>query len=457
MLSNKKADFTEGKLFLPIFLYTLPIIATGVLQLLYNMADQVVVGRFSGDPNALAAVGSTASTASLFTFFFMGLTAGTSVLVAQMLGAKNDEEVEKAVHTSVAFGLAVGVLLGVLAFVLARPLLLLLGTKEELLASATLYVKILALGIPFSALYNFSAAILRAAGDSRTPLIILAATGLLNVLLNLLFVIVFDMSVAGVALATSCAHLASAAWVLAALSKGNAACRFCFRQAKIHRSSLLRILRVGVPSAVQGCLFPATSMFIQSAVNTFPTAAIAGFTVSGTIEGFTYTAMNSYYQAIVTFTGQNYGAKKRERLSKVFSYTVIQTVAAGLILGWLTLLLAEPLSALFVDASESNAVAIIDASVEKMRIILSVYFTCGLAEILPGYLRGIGRSLLPMLCSILGICVFRIVWVLWIFPLLPYSALSLFISYPISWTAVTLMNACAILFVQRKLKKEMVA
>ena len=454
MLNTKKADFTQGKLFLPIFLYTLPIIATGLLQILYNMADQVVVGQFSGDPTALAAVGSSSALNSLFVFLFLGMTAGTSVLVAQMLGARKDEEVERAVHTSILFGAFLGTLIGALAFFLARPLLVLLDTRAELLSLATLYVKILALGLPFSSLYNFGAAILRSAGDSKTPLAILSATGLLNVLLNLLFVIVFDMSVAGVALATSCAHVVSAVCVILVLIKRkNTVYRLSPRKLRLHRSSLSRILRIGVPSAVQGCMFPTTSMIIQSAVNTFTKAAISGYTVSSTIEGFTYTAVNAYHQATVTFTGQNYGAKNRKRLSKVLSYAVVQTLVTCLVLGWLTILFASPISSLFVDMSHPDAAAIIEASKERAWILLSAYFLYGMTEVLPGYLRGVGESFIPMLCSIFGICVTRIIWVLWVFPALPHTAFSLFICYPLTWALATLMHLVTVIFVNRKIKK----
>lgn len=453
MVRTRKADFTEGKLFFPILFYTLPIIATGLLQLLYNMADQVVVGQFSGDANALGAVGSSAAVNSFFVNLFVGVTAGTSVVISQLLGSKSMKEVERAVHTSLSFGAIIGVAVGVLAFTFARPILVLLGTKEELLSLATLYVRIIALGIPFSSIYNFGAAVLRSAGDSKTPLGILSATGILNVLLNLLFVIVFDMSVAGVALATVCAHVASAAWVLLVLSRRDEVYRLRFRKLRIHKEALRRILRIGVPSAIQGCLFSISNMIIQSAINTFPTETVSGYTVSGTLEGFTYIAMNSFYQGAVTFAGQNYGAKKRGRLSRVLWYTLVQVVLVGILAGGLELIFAAPISSLFVDTSLPEAPAIIAASVEKLQIILSTYFFCGVMEVMSGYLRGMGYSVVPMLSCVLGVCGVRALWVFFVFPRLPHTAFSLFVVYVLSWLFVIVLHSFTIFYASRKMKK----
>ena len=454
MVRTKRASFTEGKLFFPILFFTLPIIATGILQLLYNMADQIVVGQFSGDPNALGAVGSTSALNSLFVNIFMGITAGSSVVIAQHLGAKRDGEVEKAVHTSIAFGCLIGIALGALAFFLARPLLVLLDTKAELLDAATLYVRIIALGLPFSSVYNFGAAVLRSAGDSKTPLGILATTGILNVLFNLLFVIAFQMSVAGVALATVLAQVASAAWVLWVLARRDAVYRLSFRRLRIERGTLGRILRIGVPSALQSSLFSISNMIIQSAINTFSTTTVSGFTVAGTIEGFTYTTMHSFYQSSVTFAGQNYGAKKSDRLRRVLLYSLIQVTLAGLLFGWLEILFAEQLSTLFIDTALPEASLIIAASVEKTTIILSFYFLCGIMEVMAGYLRGVGCSLMPMFSSVFGVCAIRAAWVFFVFPRLPQTALALFVVYDISWLIVILSHTITILCVSRHMKKK---
>lgn len=456
MTRTKQADFTQGRLFFPILLFTLPIIATGILQLLYNTADQIVVGQFSGDPNALGAVGSSAALNALFVNLFMGITAGTSVVVSQLIGAKREGEVSTAVHTSITFGAFIGVFLGIAAFFLARPMLILLGTKAELLALATLYVRVIACGLPFSAIYNFGAAVLRSAGDSKTPLIILASTGILNVLLNLLFVIVLHMSVAGVALATSVSHVASATWVLTVLVRRDASYRLSLRKLGIDRRMLGRVLRIGVPSALQSSLFAISNMILQSAINTFPITSVSGYTVASSIEGFTYTTMHSFYQSTVTFAGQNYGAKKRKRLRRVLLYALVQVAVMGVLFGWLEILFAEPLAALYVDTSLAEAPAIIAAAVEKTQIILSLYFLCGIMEVTSGFLRGIGYSIGPMLCSVLGAGVFRALWVFFVFPLFPKTALALFSVYPISWLLVMVLNASIILFATVKMKKSQV-
>ena len=453
MTRAKQADFTRGSLFFPILLFTLPIIATGILQLLYNTADQIVVGQFSGNPNALGAVGSSSALNALFVNLFMGITAGSSVVVSQLIGAKREKELEKAVHTSITFGAIIGVLLGVAAFFLARPMLILLGTKEELLGLATLYVRVIACGLPFSSIYNFGAAVLRSAGDSKTPLIILTSTGFLNVALNLLFVIAFHMSVAGVALATSVSHVASSAWVLTVLSRRNTAYRFCFRKLGIDGRMLGRVLRIGVPSALQSSLFAISNMIMQSAINTFPITSVSGYTVASSLEGFTYTTMNSFYQSTVTFAGQNYGAKKRKRLVRVLLYTLVQVATVGIIFGWAEILFATPLASLYVDTSLAEAPAIIAAAVEKTQIMLSLYFLCGIMEVTSGFLRGIGRSIGPMLCSVVGAGVLRAVWAFFVFPLLPKTALALFAVYPISWTLVMVLNVCIILYATLRIKK----
>jgi putative MATE family efflux protein len=450
---KKKADFTDGKLFLPLLLFSLPIIATGVLQLLYNMADQIVVGQFSGDANALAAVGSTSSLVHLIVNFLIGISAGTSVMIAQTYGAKQYDRVNAAVHTSLAFALIGGIAVGAVGFFAARPLLVLMGTKAEILEMAALYVKITVCGLPGAAIYNFGAAILRSVGNSKTPLLILASTGVVNVLLNLVFVIVFHMSVAGVALATIIAQYLSAAVVVFVLMRANGPHRFSFKKARIELRALGTILRIGMPSAVQSCLFSFSNVIIQSAVNTFPTTTISGFTVALSVEGITFTAMNSFHQSTVTFVGQNYGAHKPKRLRRILWYAVLQVALVGLSIGYLELLFAEPLSSLFVDMSLPEAPAIVAAAGERMRVILGTYFLCGIMEVLTGYLRGMGYSLVPMISCVFGVCALRIFWVLVLFPLDAFhSVAGLLLSFPVSWLVVILFHSCTILYSRRKVR-----
>ena len=453
MTRSRQKNFTEGKLFFPMLFFTLPIMATGILQLLYNMADQVIVGQFSGDANALGAIGSTTALNALFVNFFMGIASGSSVVVAQFLGAGKDKEVERAVHTSLTFSLVLGIGLGAIAFFLARPLLVLLGTKADLLDAAVLYVRILACGIPFSAAYNFGAAVLRSAGDSKTPLVILATSGFINVLFNLLFVIVFHMSVDGVALATVFSQLVSFIWVFFVLARRDAVYKLSLRRLRIEADMLYRVLRIGIPSALQSSLFALSSMIIQSAVNTFSTEEVSGFAVGGTIEGFTYTAMSSFSQTAVTFAGQNYGAKKRDRLRCVLLYGVLQVTLVGTLLGWGGFFFAEELSRLFIDTTLPEAPLVIAASVAKIEVFLSFYFLCGVMDVMVGYLRGIGYSVMPMVWSIVGACGIRALWIFFVFPHLPHTAFSLYVVYIITWIFVSIMQLFTIMSASKKMKK----
>ena len=323
MQSSKSARITEGPLFSRIFLYAVPIMVTGILQLLYNAADQMVVGRFSGDPTALGAVGSTGSLNNLIINFLIGISVGSSVVIAQAYGAKKSGEVSRAVHTSITFGFVGGLIVSVVGFFVCEPILILMGTKDVFLENAILYVKIICLGIPASSVFNFGATILRSTGDSRSPLVILASTGLVNVALNLVFVIGFKMSVAGVAISTITAQYLSAIWVVIKLSKANDCFKFNFSKIGINPTSLKKMLVIGLPSGIQGSLFSISNVTIQTAANTLPAEVISANAISSTIEGFTYTTMHSYQQASITFTGQNYGAGKPQRVKKSLLYCMM--------------------------------------------------------------------------------------------------------------------------------------
>ena len=451
---RKKADFTQGKLFVPILLFALPIMATGLLQLLYNMADQVVVGRFSGDANALAAVGSTSSLTHLVVNFLIGISTGTGVLVAQLFGAKKLDRLSPAVHTSMTFALIGGILVGGFGVLSAEGLLSLMGTKSEVLASATLYIRIIFAGLPGAAVYNFGAAVIRSLGDSRTPLIILSTTGIVNVLLNLVFVILLHMSVAGVALATIIAQYISAVAVVIVLMRADGPQRFSFRKLGMESATLVQVLRVGLPSALQGCLFSFSNVIIQSATNTFPTTTVSAFSLGNTVEGFTYTAMNSFHHAALTVVGQNYGARERGRIKRALLYSLVQVAAVGLIVSGIEIVFAEPLAILFVDTSLAEAPFIVSAAVERMRFMLSTYVLCGLMDVLTGYLRGIGYSLWPMFSCVFGVCAVRVLWVLFVFPSVP-TPMGLLVSFPLSWGLTILLHTVTCIFANRKLKKEL--
>lgn len=441
MQTIKRAPATEGPLFTKMILFTIPIMLTGILQLLYNSADSIIVGRFSGDPNALGAVGSTASATGLLINMLMGLGAGTGVLVSQFFGAKHDSGVSRVVHTSLSAGLIGGIFFMLLGEFISEPLLKLLGTDPVLMDSALLYMRIIFAGVPASAIFNFGAAVVRSLGDSRTPLIILASTGLLNVALNLVFVIGYGMSVEGVAIATIISQYASAAAIVFILKRASGPQKFFFSKLRIDVAILLRMLKIAIPSAIQSSLFSISNMILQSSVNTFSTDAISGAAVGSNIDSYTYIALNSFYHTTLTFSGQNYGARKFDRSRRVALYSIIQVTVVGLTLGTVMTVFVEPIAMLFVDPNAANAAAIVAAAKERAVIVLIPYVFCGYMETFTGFLRGWGYSLLPMLSSVFCVCVVRIIWAKLFFPLPLFNSISgLFIIYPITWALAALMQ-----------------
>ena len=453
--TKKKSDFTEGNLFLPIFLFVIPIILTGMLQILYNMADNIVVGRWSGDELALAAVGSTTSLANLMVNLLMGIAGGAGVVVAQSLGARKYSDLSRAVHTALTFSLIAGVVFSVFGLIISEPALELMGTKSELMSRALLYLRIICLGIPASSVYNFGAAVLRSVGDARTPLVILASTGITNVLLNLLFVIAFHMSVDGVATATIIAQYISAvAVVLVLIYRKKEKYALDPRQLGIDKNTLLRILRLGLPAGIQGSLFGISNVIITGAINSLATTDIAAKTIAINIEGLVYTAMNSYLHAAMTFTGQNYGAKKLDRIKKVMLYTLIQVAVIGIIGGQLINLFGKELAALYVEPGDPNKEIILETAATLMTFMLSTYFLCGLMDTLSGILRGLGYSLAPMIISIGAICGLRILWILFVFPTESFnSLLGLYTVYPISWLSGLLLLVGVLIFAFRRIRE----
>ncbi len=447
-------QFVEGPIFSKIFLFAVPIMLTGLLQHCYNLADNVVVGRFSGDPNALAAVGSTGSFNNLVVNLFIGISTGCGVLAAQYYGAKRAKELSRTVHTGLTAALLLGIFSGVVGLIIARPMLSFMGTNSEVIDQATLYISIIFCGLPASAVYNFGASILRAIGNSKTPLIILSCTGIVNVLLNLYFVIALKMSVAGVATATIVAQYLSAISVVTVLVRTKNDYRFSFKQVCIDRAIFIKMLRIGIPSGIQGSLFSISNMTIQSAINTFPPTTISGNTVGAQVEGFTYVAMNSFYQATITMVGQNYGAGKMKRANRVLLYSLIQVFITGVIVSFIGIAFAGQLSALFVDTTESHAAEIIAAAALRIDVMMTLYVLCGVMEVLSGYLRGLGRSFVPMLSSLTGACVFRVFWVLVVFPLEAFnSPTGLYYVMPLSWALTCTLHAITILYTHITMKK----
>ena len=419
-------DMTHGKLIPRVAAFTLPLMLTSILQLLYNAADVIVVGRYSGS-EALAAVGSTGPLINLIINMFLGLSIGTNVVAANYYGAGDYRNTQEAVHTSVAISLAGGCALGVIGFIFGGTFLKWMDSPADVLPLATKYIRIYFLGMPFNMLYNFGAAILRAVGDTRRPLYFLMLSGLVNVLLNLLFVIVFRMGVAGVALATIISQMISCVLVVICLMRTDGFVHLNPQALRIHRDKLMAVLRVGLPAGFQAACFSFSNVLIQSTVNGYGSTVVAGNSASQNIEGFIYASMNAFHQAAITFVSANLGAGKNSRLRSVLGACTFLVFVVGAAMGLLAFALMPTL--LGVYSPDPNVVA---AGIIRLRIIASTYFLCGLMDVFCGVMRGMGAAVVPMVVSILGACAFRIFWIYAVLPL--HSTLDmLYVSYPASW------------------------
>ncbi len=439
-------DMTEGALIPKLIRFSLPLMLTGILQLLYNAADVIVVGNFAGH-TALAAVSSTGSLINLLVNVFMGLSVGASVTIAQAYGAGDLQRMRKAEHTAMTLALGMGIGVGLMGFFLARPMLQWMDSPEDVIDGAALYVRIYFIGMPANMLYNFGAAVLRAVGDTRRPLYYLTISGLVNVLLNLLLVIVFRMAVAGVAIATVASQTVSMVLVLLCLLRSHGPIRLEIRECRVDGPSALRMIRIGLPAGLQGSLFSISNVLIQSSVNSFGSLVVAGNGVASNIEGFVYTAMNAQHQACMTFAGQNYGAGKADRVRKTLWCCLGIVTVIGLSMGLAVLAFGEPLMSLYNGEPEVIARGMI-----RMRVILPTYFLCGLMDVMVGELRGIGYSVMPMIVSLAGACGLRIVWIMTVFAASP-TLDTLYLSYPISWGITFAIHMlCYLLVARRKLR-----
>lgn len=441
-------DMCSGPLLGKILIFYVPLMLSGILQLLFNAADIVVVGRFAGN-EALAAVGSTGSLTNLIVNLFIGLSVGANVLVARFYGANQKDELKEMVQTAVATSVISGILLIFAGFFASRPALALMGTPEDVISHSVLYMRIYFAGMPFMMAYNFGAAVLRAVGDTKRPLYYLLIAGVVNVVLNLLFVIVFSMGVAGVATATVISQAISAALVIRCLIRSEGVYRLELKGMRIVPDKLIKMFQIGLPAGLQGALFSISNVLIQSSVNSFGSVAMAGNTAGSNIEGFVYTAMNAFHQSAVSFCGQNYGARKYKRVGRVLLICELLVIAVGLLLGNGAYLAGGTLLKLYSADSE-----VISYGLLRMRYICVTYFLCGMMDVMVGALRGIGYSIMPMLVSLTGACLFRVVWIYTVFQ--QYRTLEcLYISYPISWALTFAVHLiCFIIVYVRLLKKE---
>ncbi len=436
-------DMTTGALIPKLLQFTLPLMLTSILQLLYNAADVIVVGNYAGH-KALAAVSSTGSLINLLVNLFMGLSVGASVVIARYYGANDVIRMRKAEHTAITIALFMGVGVGIFGFFMARPMLEWMESPPDVIDGASLYVRIYFLGMPANMLYNFGAASLRAVGDTRRPLYYLMISGLVNVLLNLLLVIVFHLDVAGVAIATVASQVVSMVLVLLCLIRSAGPIRLEIRECRVEKKSLLEMVRIGLPAGLQGSLFSISNVLIQSSINSFGSVVVAGNGVASNIEGFVYVAMNAQHQAAMTFASQNYGAGKYDRVRRVLWNCLGIVTLFGFGLGLLALAFGPQLMQLYNGDPD-----VIAAGMIRMRVILPTYFLCGMMDVMVGQLRGIGYSIMPMIVSLAGACLLRIVWIMTVFAADPTQN-TLYLSYPISWGVTFAAHMVCYLVAARK-------
>lgn len=443
MKRSYEIDMCHGPLLGKILRFSVPLMFSGILQLLFNAADIVVVGQFTGS-DALAAVGSTGPLNNLIVNIFLGLSIGSSVLVARYYGAQDWRNVHDVVHTSMLLSAIFGVILIFLGVLLAGPLLELMGTPENVLDQAVLYMRIIFAGMPAMMIYNFGAAILRAVGDTRRPLIFLLIAGIINVALNLFFVIVLNMGVAGVALATVLSQCISAALVVLCLLKSDGCYQLYLRDLHISKDKLFEIIRIGLPAGIQGAVFSISNVLIQSSINSFGSIAVAGNTAASNIEGFVYTSMNSLYQASLSFTSQNVGAMQAKRIIPVLLRCLGCVIAIGVGLSALALLFGNQLLGIY-----SSDPQVIEYGLGRMSVVCLTYFLCGMMDVTCGSIRGMGYSVTPTVVSLAGACGLRVLWIFSIF-LLNRSLFVLYLSYPISWAITFAAHlVCFIIFFRR--------
>ena len=444
--STYEIDMLNGPLLGKIIIYAVPLMISGMLQLAFNAVDLIVVGQFAGS-NAMAAVGCTSALTNMIVSLFIGISAGVNVLVARFYGANQMQDLKDVVHTAVALSVVGGIFLAILGVFISKPLLVLMGTPDELIDYAAIYMKIYFAGMPFIMLYNFGSAILRGVGDSRRPLYYIAVSGIVNVVLNIIFVRVLYMETAGVALGTVLSQMVSVVLLLRTLLKTDGAYKLIPNELKISKEKLGLMLKIGLPAGVQSCLFSFSNVLLQSSINGFGANAVAGNTAAGNIESFVYTAMNAFYQTSLSFVGQNYGAGEIKRIRKISIISVGLVTLFGAGLGVTAMLFGNSLLKLY-GASTTE----IEFGLIRLNIVCSTYFLCGIMDTLVGILRGLGYAIMPMLVSLTGACLLRVVWVMTVFQ--AHKTLNvLYTSYPVTWFVTASIHLICLLVVFKKLKK----
>ena len=439
MSRRYEMDMCHGPLFKKLIVFALPLMLSGILQLLFNAADIIVVGRFSGS-EALAAVGSTSSLINLLVNLFIGISIGGNVLMARYIGAQDYKNARETLHTAVCISLYGGILMIFVGVLLARPLLEMMGTPADVINLSVLYMRI-----------DFGAAMLRAVGDTKRPLYFLTIAGCVNVIFNLFFVIVLHMGVAGVALATIIAQGISAVLIILCLVRSEGVLQLSRSEIKLHKDKVKQMLRIGLPAGLQGIIFSISNVLIQSSINSFGSLVMAGNTAASNIEGFVYTSMNAIYQTSLSFTSQNMGARQYKRVDRILFECVGIVSVVGLVLGLGAFLLGHPLLSIYTSSEE-----VISYGIARLGVVSASYFLCGIMDTLVGSLRGIGYSLMPMFVSLTGACLFRIIWIYTVFQVF-HTQFSLYISYPISWILTLLAHLICYVIVRKRAfrKREM--
>lgn len=443
-MKNYEIDMCHGPLFGKIILFALPLTLTYILQLLFNAADLIIIGHYA-HYNAMAAVGATMNLNSLVINIFIGLSVGTNVVTARYIGANEPEKVRRAVHTSMTVALYGGIALMFIGLAVAKPLLVLMRTPEEILSLSCTYIWICFCAIPFIMIYNFGCAVLRSVGDTRRPLFFLIIAGIVNVILNLFFVIVCGMDVGGIALATAISHGIAAGLILRTLLTSQGICYLRLKELGIDREIFSDILKIGVPAGLQSSCFAISNMTIQSSINSFGALAMAGTTAVLGLEGIVYVGSFAFHQTAISFVAQNLGARKFKRILKsLYSCFLCATIVTS-VMGWAFFVFGREILTIFNPNPE-----VIDWGILRMKILFTTYGLCGIMDVASGGLRGLGYSFTSTVVSLLGTCVFRVWWVFMIFP--HYQTMeNLMLSYPISWFLVAFVSSALLFFIYRKL------
>lgn len=443
-------DMCSGPILPKMLQFAVPLMCSSILQLLFNAADIIVVGRWAGD-NSLAAVGSTTSLINLLINLFIGLSVGANILAARLYGANEKEGLRQTVHTAMLLSVISGALLTVVGVCGAQTILIWMQSPAEVLGLAAVYLRIYFLGMPATMLYNFGAALLRAVGDTRRPLYYLFSAGVVNVVLNLFFVIVCHLDVAGVAIATAVSQCVSAALVVRCMIREQGAVHLEPRELRIWKVRLKQILQVGLPAGFQGALFSLSNVVIQSSINSFGEIVVAGNSAASNIEGFIYVAMNAFYQANVSFTSQNYGAGRYDRIRPILLRAQGCVIVIGAVLGGTAALMGPHLLRIY-----SSSPAVISAGMIRLMIVCVPYALCGMMDVMVGSLRGLGYSVMPMLVSLMGACVFRLVWIATVFQRPAFHTIqTIYWSYPISWTITFLTHLACYIWAMHRLKQHL--